>query len=351
MGFPPILAYLAEERYKKGNTQIVCGKVLPEQTSGKLFHCSLKCLSKLWCDGILFNSYEHYTNRCKLIFPACAHVVNLNNWYNFTHYKMKPGLYRNKNNKCNFNIIGDNVSEKWDLPCPTLYFNLDSAIKGTTGDKNSTAIRFPESEILGSMFHLPNPDGNIRANFDLGHYPRPEFCYPIPGECSEGTTLSFWLNVLHEMNAHQAFISTMNNKGPGIVIWLNTANDFVIVVRRGSDSTTEKSKISNNIFNYTFGFGKWFHIAVSYKFDGSNLGNNIDVYMNGYLWVDLIKTSYGFTKEANYSANMKIGKFYLDGNSNNLHSANMKLDELFLWEKTLSNDKIYKLYDSYDWVN
>ncbi len=68
MGFSIIVASVAEERYEKDDTQIFCGKVLAEPTEGRRLSCSVKCLAKLWCNGVLFNPSEFKTNRCKLIF-------------------------------------------------------------------------------------------------------------------------------------------------------------------------------------------------------------------------------------------------------------------------------------------
>ncbi len=81
------------------------------------------------------------------------------------------------------------------------------------------------------------------------------------------------------------------------------------------------------------------------------IGNNIDVYMNGKLCLDLIKENYGSTIEVGYIGNIKFAIYYLDGNPPSVYSANIKLDELFVWEKKLSSDEIYKLYDSYEWVD
>ncbi len=119
------------------------------------------------------------------------------------------------------------------------------------------------------MFHLPNPTNNIAAYFDLGHYED-----LAPDKSSAGFTLSIWINILQEMNVYQAILTTMNSKGPGIVFWVNmvnAANDLQIGLRRDSDGMVEKTTISYDTFKDTFGFGIWFHITVSYKFDGSNL--------------------------------------------------------------------------------
>ncbi len=148
-------------------------------------------------------------------FPACSYTVNLNDWSNFTHYVIKTSLRATMTNKCNLNIIGNNVPKKWDLPCPILYFSLDSATQGNAGGANAAVISFPGSEVLGSMFYLSNPGTNIQADSDLGHYPSSEFCFAVPQQCTGGMALSFWLNVLQESNVHQVIFTTMKNNGPG----------------------------------------------------------------------------------------------------------------------------------------
>ncbi len=88
---------------------------------------------------------------------------------------------------------------------------------------------------------------------------------------------------------------------------------------------------------------------MSYKFDGSNLGNNINVYMNGHLWKDLtrVANAWPYSNDEGYNGNLEIGHYFLGMNGGSGH---MKLDELLIWELQLSGEDILQLYNSYEWV-
>ena len=72
--FTQVLLYsnMCSISYKNAKTnrpieEPFCGKFLRDRSSESRISCSVSCLSKLWCDSILFNPYEHSNGRCILI--------------------------------------------------------------------------------------------------------------------------------------------------------------------------------------------------------------------------------------------------------------------------------------------
>ncbi len=201
------------ENYSSTTALTTCGKILPQPYVRSRIACSKICLSKLWCTGIIFNhNVILLDERCKLVFPACAYSINQINWTNYIYYAARDALQLDTKTNCNKgNIPGIIVSHKWAFPCPRLHFSLDSETFGARGGPTSINISFVPSEILNSAFQLPNPNGNIKAHFNLGHYPNTSYCFPDPEGCEQGVVFAFWLNVINGINSFQGFITTMGH--------------------------------------------------------------------------------------------------------------------------------------------
>ena len=341
-----ISCMITTKHFINENTEIFCGKPLVDASARTRIACSLSCLSKMWCSGILFTVTGDRAERCKLIFPSCAHHINLTDWKSSGHYALKTEM----TNICNGGITGSRVADMWNLPCPRLYFSLDSSAQGTAGGANAGAISFPGSDILGNTFYLPNPAANLDAYFMLGYYPNTDYCFIHPANCPQGITMAFYLNILHT-NTHQGFISTQSGAGsvypPGIrICLLDSTNDIRVNIR--SLNYEEYLTFPFVAFNNDFGIGKWVHVVVSYKYDTAMLGNNIKIYMDGQIRLDA-EQNFASDSFANiYNGYLAISHYWLGTIFR--WPPSMKFDEMFIWEQQLSNDDIYKLYESYLWV-
>ncbi len=143
---------------------------------------------------------EHRDASRVFIYPYIAHRRR------WEYYAASDALQLDTKTNCNKDIVsGMILPRKWRFPCPKLYFSFDAETLGTRGGPAGTSITFEPSEILNSAFQLPNPDGSIKAYFNLGHYPNTNYCFPDPEGCEHGVVFAFWLNVI---------LLTLNNKPP-----------------------------------------------------------------------------------------------------------------------------------------
>ncbi len=241
------------------------------------------------------------------------------------------------------------VGKGWPPGSPVCYFPLDSDSVGSAHGNSPSSISFTPDGIHGNAFSFINPSGNLRAYYYLGTFPYPEHCYTAPDRCPWGMSISFWLNILAENQASlcQGFISTRQSEtGPGFqVTWCNS-DGLEFIVRRYSDSVTELITISPSNFKAHYGFANWMHYTMTYYFDGSELGNNMDVYVNSISRPASEKDFYfDTTNTDSNSGKLEISKHFLNGHAGD--DTNMKLDDVIIWELKLPCHDVIQLYQAY----
>ncbi len=330
----------------KGKRANICGQVEDKGDIKSLLHCSEKCLINGHCKGILFpnNKSTKDNATCKLVTSGHNTMLNINETEGFEIYsiktKPKPGV-------CNNLGIGVPTPSGWGSGCPRVYFPLDSAVEGTAVGGGSAAIQFVIGKV-GNSFYFPNPDANIQAYFDLGIYPLTSYCFPDPERCVQGVSFAFWLNLLTPGSAGIAGqITTMPNEGPGFLLFTTAAGTPVFTIRRDSDSMEELIGLDEADFQINYGHDVWVHYMITYKFDGTNAGNNMELYINGKVEAAAWKTidPWPQANNADFSGTLNLGAFYTGYQG--WATGNLKLDELIIFEEQLPCEDAIKLYQAY----
>jgi GH15 family glucan-1,4-alpha-glucosidase len=91
--------------------------------------------------------------------------------------------------------------------------------------------------------------------------------------------------------------------------------------------------------NYTFNASQWYHVVASQYFSGSNL-SNVTYYVNG-------QSIGNFTNTTSYNSGINQTKRIGDkGNITNAQNFDGTIDELRIWNRSLSKDEVYQLYIS-----
>jgi hypothetical protein len=91
--------------------------------------------------------------------------------------------------------------------------------------------------------------------------------------------------------------------------------------------------------NYTFNTSRWYHVVASQYFSGSNI-SNVTYYVNG-------QSIGNFTNTTPYNSGANQTKRIGDsGNITNAQNFNGTIDELRIWNRSLSKDEVYQLYAS-----
>ena len=250
-----IVGYIQNKYFIKGNLTTTCGHILSVSLAEKAETCSMRCLSETLCKGFLFSQRAGSADSCKLLTTEKATILNQNVFgNNYTPYS----IVRNPSDICGNLAINVSTPTDWQAGCPRLYFPLDNAAEGTAVGPDASVIDFITGKIDNS-FYFPNPEGNKKAYFNLGHYPNTSYCFPEPEKCPEGVTYAFWLNILGSNGHHQGFITTALKYGPGFIAsWLDgNILKLSFAVLRDSDTLREIVSLSADDFIELYGFGTW----------------------------------------------------------------------------------------------
>ncbi len=119
-------------------------------------------------------------------------------------------------------------------------------------------------------------------------------------------------------------------------------------IRRDHDTNSEYINIPKSTFLTDYGYNTWQHYVVTYKYDGSNNGSNMEAYVNGEQRPDGEKlTVDGFVSGSNtedFHGGLYLGVFHIDQTS---RRGNMKMDEFLIWEKKIPTEDVIRLYEAY----
>ena len=290
---------------------------------------------------MLFNKSGIQDTSCKLVTSELSFTVNMTEFNDYDSYSVPPS------NPCA--NLGINVATPvgWGSGCPRLYFPLDSMSEGTALGPDAGTIGFTSGQV-NNAFHFPNPASNKQAYFSLGDYPSTSYCFPEPEICPEGVTFAFWLNLLALTGQTQGIITTAPGEGPGFLMyWDNWNAELIFAIKRDSDTRAEIVGLNENDFVSSYGgFGTWVHFIITYKV--LDVGDNMEVYINGEVdtaqW--RLTKPWSTANTEDYDGNLQLGLFEL-GNYW-WATANIKLDELIIWEEQLPCDDAFRLYQSYN---
>ena len=335
---------LGNSKFSKGNRTATCGHIINEGDVKSLLGCSEKCLTRGGCKGILYLKNSHIPDACKLVTSDDNTRFKNGETDGFDVYSIKA----RPEAVCNNLGIGVSTPSGWGSGCPKVYFPLDSIAEGTAEGNAPATIQFVSGKV-GNSFYFPNPDANIQAFFNLGSYPVTEYCFPDPERCIHGVSFAFWLNLMVPGNAGGGQITTIPDKGPGFLVYTNNAGTPYFIVRRDSDTVEEIMGMDDTVFQTKYGSGIWVHYILTYKFDGTNLGNNMELYINGEVdssvWENANSWPSNQPNEADFSGSLDLGAFYT-GNQW-WGTGHLKMDELIIFEEQLPCEDAYKLYEAY----
>ena len=316
----------------------VQGQIVPVQNSKSLIDCLVKCAKPCSCLGVLFNENLNAESKCKQVLTGGTSLNGsvFNGYDIYLKRKIDIG-------------IGVKVSSCWSSGSPVLYFPLEDIGNGIAAGEIPANVQFIPGGILGNVFYNPTVTHNNAGYLKLGMYPANGYCFPEPAICPDGVTLAFWLNILGSTGINQGFLTTMTPNGPGLsVLWLEN-DGFVFAIQRDQDTFSEYVTIPKSTFLADYVYNTWQHYVVTYKYDGSNNGNNLEAYVNGEQRPDSEKSTFnGFLFNApnteDYNGGLHLGVFFLD---NPTRRGNMKMDEFVIWEKKMPTEDVKRLYEAY----
>ncbi len=207
-----VSGHMLSQFYTKGNASTVCGRIENRHTK-RILSCSSQCLQQKTCKGILFDESTNFSKRCKLVTSDSKMKLDFNEFYGYQDYSMK----QNQTTACKNLGIGIPTPEHWKSGCPRVYFSLDSDVDGTSLGNNPSEITFLSPGKIGNSFAFMNPSGSYKAYYNLGTFPSPDYCFPVPDTCPQGFTIAYWLNFLgeHVGSSTQTFIGARPQHGPG----------------------------------------------------------------------------------------------------------------------------------------
>ena len=318
--------YLTAEKPLTGNyypdfyRNTITGKEVTIYDSNSLFYCIVSCqLSNTTCNGVIFCNDAIDPLRCHHIYCGSAQI----NWASMSN--------------CNLYM------RSYDIKIPKLYFPLDGIGSATALGQASSNVQFVVGKVCNTFY---NPlQGSIPKSYlNLGHFPETEFCFPEPQKCELGVTFSFWLNILGTTGEWQGIITTMPQNGPGFYAAWYESYGLMFDIRQGTDTVEEWIRISTANFYDDIGYGTWKHFVITYLFDGTNLGNNMDVYMGGKLRPDdeKITSSWDEPNTEGYHGDLELAQYWL---GYGYDYGYIKLDQLMIWEERLNHDEVEQLMD------
>ncbi len=291
--------------------------------------CAMKCSVEADrnCSGFAFSSNKQETAKC-------LHIIDNTNVTDRTSVLWSGYEF--------YYLSGKLPMTHWIPPTPTLYFPLDNDT-GTRLGPNPENIAFIDGGIVGNAFYN-HISGGSKSFYRLGIYDSSQYCFPVPPSCSLGVTIAFWVKFVSHTGSGQAIFSTRTSSGQGIKIVLYPgSNEFVTFIGRDSAiKKEERLKIEN--FLETYRFGTWFHYVLRYKFDGSNLGNNMNLNLNGIPRPDSEKAIGNWGGTPGQDGRVELGRTHLNQNNN---PGNIMMDEMKIYEQILTAQQAEYLYYSY----
>ncbi len=326
----------AEVFCRKNNYASVTGNIVDSAFNDEI-QCSAGCMDKTMCSAILFRSYNDISKRCK-------HIICGNNYVNLTywpHYNVYSILAVDLN-------IGIETPIGWNSGKPKLYLPLDTDT-GTKMGSNIANIEFNYDGIINKAFYNPTDGsgGNI-SYYHLGNFLPPDYCFPAPESCPNGVSFAFWLNILSDTGNFQGIVTTARRWGPGFtMIWKDVSgSDMRFRIIRHNDHKYEQVKMSVGNFHSNYGYGKWVHYVITYKYENGSTVNNMGVYLDGVARPNSEKSSpspYPVT-DPGYHGKLDIAHQFVGEDS---LVADIKMDELIIWEEQLSECDAIRLFHGY----
>ncbi len=310
-----------ENRHLSGKLQII-------NNSKSIQSCALRCLTKTIkiCKGFAFSRTK---------FLRCIHIIDdtistdltSSTWDGYQLYY----------------VARTDPMAKWTGPQPKLYFPLDEDT-GSRHGPNPENMAFIGGGIVGNAFYNPIGGGSY-SYYRLGHYAAPEYCFPVPTSCSLGLTVTFWAKILSDTGIGQGIMTTKPPTGQGFKILWEPSFNFKFLTERDFDSKEEVLKIDKQIFLDNYGYGNWVHYVFQYRFNGSNLGNNMNVYLNGVARPDNEKSFQAWPGTHGHDGDFELGHVHVRQNSK---YGNIMVDEIIIWEEMLTQEQVLQLYEAYD---
>ncbi len=178
------------ELWKYSSVNLIHGEITENIEVEAPEECILHCLSQPDCKAVLFPSN---------LGGNCLEVKSGTTFINFTGYQ-----YYEREKCADLNIANYDFLLTAGLPCPRLYFPLDTDT-GTRRGPSKQNIQFVDGGMVGKAFLNPLPGGSY---YRLGYYPSSEFCFPLPETCPLGITVAFWLKILSDTGDRQGILTT-----------------------------------------------------------------------------------------------------------------------------------------------
>ena len=304
------------------------GILNPVPSHHTLRSCAMKCSVEADrdCSGFAFSPNKQETVKCLQI----IHNTNVTDrtsvlWVGYEFYYLSGKL----------------PMTQWIPPTPTLYFPLDNDT-GIRLGYNPENIDFIGGGIVRNAFYN-HVSGGSKSYYRLGNYDSSQYCFPVPPSCSLGVTFAFWVKFVSNTGSGQGVFSTRTSSGQGIKIDMYPGSSvFSTFIVRDSDMKEESLKVKPFLENYTF--GTWIHYVLRYKFDGSNLGNNMNINLNGIPRPDSEKSIGNWVGTPGQDGRVELGRKHLNQNSN---PGNIMMDEIKIYEHILTAEQAEYLYYSY----
>ena len=322
---------------------IVTGNIVHCANNYSLVQCITDCMLIVDCSAILFKLVSQDQERCNLIMWG-NNVVNISNWNGYE-------LYTFDSDTINLGIgVGTPIG--WTSGKPNLYFPLDSDT-GTRLGANSGNIDFVNDAIIGKSFHNPS-NGNTASYYNLGTYSHSEYCFVEPEACSHGFSIALWLKIKGHAAESQGIISTLipsaqQSYAAGFVMNWNDELGFLrFIVRQRIDNMEFAVAIPNDLYLADYSLNTWNHYVLTYRYIAN--GNSIiDMYIDGVPRPNSDKKiRANITNNGQpYHGTLAIGCAYAATICGNNVIANVKIDELAIWEHVLPQCDVIRLYNAY----
>ncbi len=318
----------AKATFQPMQNKYFSGLLKPVEKYHTLRSCAMKCSTEAVrnCSGFAFLPNIHPSAKC-------LHIIDNTNVTDRTSVLWSGYEF--------YYLSGKLPMTHWIPPTPTLYFPLDNDT-GTRLGPNPENIAFIGRGIVGNAFYNPI-SGGMKSFYRLGQFDPPEYCFPVPPSCSLGVTIAFWLKIVGDTGSGQGIFTAKTSSGQGIkIIMYPASSQLSTFIQRDSDMKVERLTVKNFFENYRY--GTWFHYVLRYKFDGSNLGNNMNVNLNGIPPPDSEKFVSNWGGTPGQDGRVELGRSHLNQNSN---PGNIMMDEIKIYQKMISEEQAEYLYYGY----
>ncbi len=293
--------------------------------------CAVSCVGdrRNSCKGFAFSSNQPIHSRCIYIIDDTIITDRTSpTWDGYEFYYLR--------------VARKSALVQWKSPQPRLYFPLDSDT-GTRHGPDPDNVAFIGGGIVGNAFYNPISD-DVGSYYRLGHYDSSQYCFPVPTSCPLGVTLVFWASILSETGHAQGLLTTKPQSGQGLIIRWKSNQGFKTVISRVFDNKEEVLLVGPQNFLNNYGYGHWFHFALAYRFNGTSLGNNMAVYLNGIARPDREKKVLDSSHSPGYDGGLELGHKQLGQDKD---YGNILMDEVIIWEEMLTHEEITSLYEAY----